>query len=604
MSARDQSYIDAMNEFRNGTQIAAAPQKTRQRDETTTTIVATDRLRVRNPLSVNSRYPRARSFEKDLLRYYEECSLSRSAARFKGERKKSYCARVAWARIKTTGRYPDYPGFARKEDAMKKRKRTEKRNRKGQFVKASAKRKPAKRTHRKAPTRKAARRHRARPAARRAAPRRHRARAPIAVATSPRRRRRRTTRRYAREMPAPFASMSGAQAMTVAAAPRRRRRRARAPVAVAAAPRRRRHKTTRRRSARRGYSRESLAAMEERICRNVYRTAGGRFRKPKRRRAKRRVMAAPKRRRRVSAHRRQGRRVKSYLRAGDMISNPISGGEIGVLVGVTALGYLLTDVMSRFLQSEPSGFAPSGTDLAVPNAASVLGFPSWWNIGAQAGLSLVGFVAGAEVSKGGKGGMGSAALYGVGLGAGVHLVSQLFTAGMARWAGSKTSSQGTTPNGTLARLYSGEIAAQNSQFTVQTQAQAATPAGNARPGFAGPPEGQLGYSPVQFPQYVSASAELPAGASDARRTRAADLARRLGVSTGRNSGGAALQRHPAVPRRVDHSAVAAVRSVLRASRSGQPTLGARLYVRPARLDKSPGRESVLPSLLERIGRSG
>ena len=126
-------------------------------------------------------------------------------------------------------------------------------------------------------------------------------------------------------------------------------------------------------------------------------------------------------------------------------------------------------------------------------------------------------MAGAECSKGGRGGLGSAALYGVGLGAGVHLVSQLVTAAMARWAGSKTSAQGTTPNGVLARLYSGEIAAQNSQFTVQTQAQAATPPGNARPGFAGPPPQyqQLGAPPPppmqQFSQpRVQAMPQQPA----------------------------------------------------------------------------------------------
>ena len=183
-----------------------------------------------------------------------------------------------------------------------------------------------------------------------------------------------------------------------------------------------------------------------------------------------------------------------------MLSNPISGGEVGVLVGVTALGFIVTDMLSRYLQTEPSGYTTTGGDVQVPNAASTVGMPSWVNIGAQALLSVVGFVGGGMASKGGKGGLGSAALYGIGLGAGTHLVAQAFTGLMARWGGSKTSATGTSPTGTLARLYSAEIAAQNAQYTAQTSAAAATPAGNAVPGFAGPPEGQLAAPPPQHHQ--------------------------------------------------------------------------------------------------------
>lgn len=233
--------------------------------------------------------------------------------------------------------------------------------------------------------------------------------------------------------------------------------------------------------------------MEERICRNIERDSHGRFRKDGGRR----------RRRRVSAHRRGSKRIASYLRAGDMLTNPIPGAEVGMLVGVTALGYILTDMMSRYFQTEPAGYTPTAGNVVVPNAASQVGMPSWTNIGAQAVLSIVGFVGGGMASKGGRGGLGSAALYGVGLGAGVHLVSQLFSGLMARWAGSKTSAGdtntgGTLTPGTLTRLYSAEIAAQNAQYTAQASAAAATPPGSAVPGFAGPPEGQLG-QPTQQP---------------------------------------------------------------------------------------------------------
>jgi hypothetical protein len=64
------------------------------------------------PLSIDRSYPRWRRMERDLTRYYEECASS-APARFRGKRRKSYCAGVAWKRLKMAGRYRDYPGFGR-----------------------------------------------------------------------------------------------------------------------------------------------------------------------------------------------------------------------------------------------------------------------------------------------------------------------------------------------------------------------------------------------------------------------------------------------------------------------------------------------------------
>jgi hypothetical protein len=190
----------------------------------------------------------------------------------------------------------------------------------------------------------------------------------------------------------------------------------------------------------------------------------------------------------------------------ELLANPMSWGEIGTVSAMTAFGWIVTDMLDRYIGSEPSSFTPNAGDVQVPNAASVLGMPSWGRILTQAGIGVVGFGFGGYMSRGGRGGVGAAALNGIGLGAAVHLIGQLFNAMMARAAGSSSSALGTNPNGFLARLYSGEIAAQNAQFTTQAQAAGGTPAGNAVPGFAavpglsGPP-GSLGAALGQVAVY-------------------------------------------------------------------------------------------------------
>jgi hypothetical protein len=234
------------------------------------------------------------------------------------------------------------------------------------------------------------------------------------------------------------------------------------------------------------YSRE----VDERICTYRDRDSRGRFK------------GGRSRRKLISGYRRKsGVRVSPYYRSREeLLANPMSWGEIGTISAMTAVGWIVTDVIDRYMGTEAFGFNPNPGDVQVPNAASVLGMPSWGRILTQAGIGLVGFGFGGYLSRGGQGGLGAATLNGLGLGATVHLIGQVFNGLMARAAGSKTSAVGTTPSGTMSRLYSGEIAAQNAQYSAQTTAQANSPAGNAVPGFAavpgmaGAPVG-LGYTP-------------------------------------------------------------------------------------------------------------
>jgi hypothetical protein len=284
----------------------------------------------------------------------------------------------------------------------------------------------------------------------------------------------------------------------------------------------------RRSSRRRSYS-------KERVCANRKRRKDGKFapgRGSSRRRggAKRRSSGRrrtangrfAKRRHRVKGYTatRRGKRVhvKRYLREEDLMNpiggnldtlleNPITIGETWTLFAVAGAGWVVTDLVSRYLETSAGApvsptLDPSTGNVTLPNAVGSLGMPSWTNIFVQAGISVAALGVGGYLGKGG-GGLGVAALNGLGVGAGLHLIGQLATALMARMAGSKTSAQGTTPTGTLSRLYAGEIAAQNIQYAAATQAAASTPAGKVVPGFAGIPDvlGTLGAAPVRIPQY-------------------------------------------------------------------------------------------------------
>jgi hypothetical protein len=81
-------------------------------------------------------YKRRAAIDADLARYYEQCKRT-TRGRFKSSgRQKQYCAAVAWKRVEQTGRFPDYPTFAKRTepDAMPRRN-----PRTGRFVKGSGK---------------------------------------------------------------------------------------------------------------------------------------------------------------------------------------------------------------------------------------------------------------------------------------------------------------------------------------------------------------------------------------------------------------------------------------------------------------------------------
>jgi len=62
---------------------------------------------------VDRSYPRWRSMQADIERYYSKCAKSPKARRLGGSRGKEYCARTAWMIIRRAGRYRDYPAFRR-----------------------------------------------------------------------------------------------------------------------------------------------------------------------------------------------------------------------------------------------------------------------------------------------------------------------------------------------------------------------------------------------------------------------------------------------------------------------------------------------------------
>ena len=288
---------------------------------------------------------------------------------------------------------------------------------------------------------------------------------------------------------------------------------------MASAPRRRRTH-----SRRRSYS-------KERVCANRKRRKDGKFAKGTMRGGKRVSRRKKHRRSRVKGYTavRRGKRVRvrNYLREEDLLQNPISGaldsvlenpitiGETWTLFAVAGAGWVVTDIVSRYLETTTT--APTNPPSVVNgqvvmyNGIGQLGMPSWTNILVQAGISVASLGAGGYMGRSG-GGIGVAALNGLGVGAGLHLIGQVFTALMARWAGSASGPQGSTPTGTLSRLYAAEIAAQYVQTQAAAVATAASPAAAVVPGFAGVPGvlGAIFTPPAPANPYGAPQQQLPA----------------------------------------------------------------------------------------------
>jgi hypothetical protein len=494
----DTSYLTAMQKFRSGETVAAAP---RRLPAVAEKLTAAKRRRIpsrqfalpaRRALPIEDHgHAVAAASRLEQMRKRGTVSPAEYRRAKAAINRKLYLTRSGETRtVMSAGR--KRRGSTR-EDAMKRKRKAN-----GQFTKGK---RPAKRRH---------------------------ARAAAPVAQVPRRRkrttlRRRSARRMSREVMAPIVRpvviRQAAPRVVAAEAPRRRRsaprrRRAReaaAPIVVmAGAPRRRARRTSRRRS-----------YVRERVCANRKRLKNGKFAKG--RTGSRRVSRRKKHRRsRVKGYTavRRGKRVRvrNYLREEDLLANPIGGGLDGVLenpitigetwtlFAVAGAGWVVTDLVSRYLETVPSGYTPSTGQQVLPNGIGQLGMPSWTNIFVQAGISVASLGLGGYMGKGG-GGIGVAALNGLGVGAGLHLIGQLFSALVAKMAGSATSATGTTPTGTLSRLYAGEIAAQYQQ----TQALATAGAsGSVVPGFAGVP-GVLGALVNPANPYGVPSVQLPNG---------------------------------------------------------------------------------------------
>jgi hypothetical protein len=161
-----------------------------------------DRTTARSPapLAVRRDYPSGKraALKRDLARHYEACKREPRNRGLTAERRKNYCSRVAWTIVRRSGRYPDYPTFAKRRGKGAEMKR----DHHGRFVKYRA-RSMAKRSHRRSHA---------------SSPRRHRRRA-RAVAYTHRRR-----RAHMVAAPAPRRRRVGAAATT--STPHRRRRRA------------------------------------------------------------------------------------------------------------------------------------------------------------------------------------------------------------------------------------------------------------------------------------------------------------------------------------------------------------------------------------------
>jgi hypothetical protein len=358
----------------------------------------------------------------------------------------------------------------RSKAMAKKRKRrsSRKRDAKGHFVSAKRRTKrrkaPKSRTKRKyalgSRGRRGKRRRRVKTHTRKVGKRRVRVRSHLSHEEKPKRRRRRRARKVQEE----------------ATMPRRRRRRAKKAVTRR---RRRRHvaeNPVRRRRRRRHSAMANPRKRRRRRAKGRKLSTKALCRRPSRRRPRYVYTRRSKASKRRKSYARRPKKLTAgpeYIGAEYGLENPLSGGEM-LLAGITGtLGYVLTDILDRFLAN--SELATTGSSsiasgqTAMDTPVAVLTKPGIWRVLAQAGAAAVPFV-GAYWAKEP---MLRAGLQGLGLGALIHLGGQVVEHYViAMIAGGQPAPTGGTPSTgllvTLNQLYAPEIVADNLSDQVTT----------------------------------------------------------------------------------------------------------------------------------------
>jgi hypothetical protein len=477
-------YVKRMHDFRNDAPERAATPQRRPKS---------------NPLAVDRTYTKAKRLQADLTRHYEACIVSRSALRFKNiQRRKAYCASIAWEIVRQSGRYRDYPRFrsSAKEVIMARRKRkTPPRDRFGHFLskrrvaakrKKAAKKRPAAKPRKSgwSPKRRRAsklkgqkhtvRRHTRRvKRGKRVTVRKHMSKEEVPMKRRRRARRARRSRELAYENPRPRRRRKRRAARETIAAPNPRKR---AKPKRRAAPRSRRRRvavlpTIVRRRTRKGGRRKARAGL-----RRIYVVAAPR----KRRRSSKKRKSSSKRRK---TSKRRSRRLPTYYTPsshqlmenplGSGLESPMSGGELALAFGTGLLGYVSAEVLDRFLATTANATDDaSKAQESIANRGLVQAAPDLKRAGAQMALAAIPFIGAYYVHNP----MGRASLQGFGLGAGFRFLGQLVrTYVIGKFLKDNTMAQ---------RLYGDTIDADNAEATLLDIQTNMVP---QKVGTAGPP---------------------------------------------------------------------------------------------------------------------
>jgi hypothetical protein len=348
------SYLDRMDAFRSGAQPAVSRPP-----------------RAPNPISVDRGYPRRASLEANLVKYYESCIRSKAAKKLTGDARKRYCAGVAWRRARESGRYADYPAFAKvqKESAMASKKKGG-----GKKGKLRGKAKAAF-LRRMAAGRSKAKRKASRPkvkTTRASAPRKSARRSAAAKKAARTRKRNATAAAAHTETPKRKRKSGGGK------------KRSRSEAAKKAARTRKRNSNRRRASARRGAAKATVRRKARRtLASRGTIVVGG---KPQPVSVRVTTMGeASHRRTRHSARRSGGSSRRTYSR------NPMGSGEFLAAAATAGVGLIAGELLDRWLATYAANktYAAGETKPATLNdATAVLTAPGVGRVAAQGALAL------------------------------------------------------------------------------------------------------------------------------------------------------------------------------------------------------------------------